>query len=282
MTFTKPDHALTGIPALHRITLEDLHNGLDGGKFSSVDLVNVYIARISEVNEVIRAVIEINPDAVAIANKLDEERQANGRRGPLHGIPILIKDNMVTLDKMESCAGSTVVLGARPGKDSRIVQMLRAAGAITLGKTNLTEWAGWRTWNNTSGWSARFGLTLGAYCENMKSGGSSSGAAVAAAFGLAWAAIGSETDGSIVSPSSKACVVGLVPNDGMIPLSLQQDVAGPITRTVKDAAYLLQALVEHKHTEPIVDYARSCVSTKLDSLRIGVPRTSISSQTTYS
>lgn len=201
---------MTGIPALHRITLEDLHNGLDGGKFSSVDLVNVYIARISEVNEVIRAVIEINPDAVAIANKLDEERQANGRRGycfirlcflssikliqkrPLHGIPILIKDNMVTLDKMESCAGSTVVLGARPGKDSRIVQMLRAAGAITLGKTNLTEWAGWRTWNNTSGWSARFGLTLGAYCENMKSGGSSSGAAVAAAFGLAWAAIGSE------------------------------------------------------------------------------------------
>ena len=201
---------MADIPALHRITLEDLHYGLDDGKFSSVDLVNVYLARISEVNDVFRAVIELNPDAVAIANEMDEERRAYGRQGylflclcfvpnitliqqrPLHGIPVLIKDNMVTLDKMESCAGSTVLLGARPGKESRIVEVLRAAGAIILGKPNLTEWAGWRTWNNTSGWSARFGLTLGAYCENMKSGGSSSGAAVATTLGLAWAAIGSE------------------------------------------------------------------------------------------
>ena len=177
---------------MHSITLEDLQNGLDGGKFSSVDLVKVYLARIAEVNDYFRAVIETNPDAVAIANALDDERWAHGRRGPLHGIPMLIKDNMVTLDKMESCAGSTVLLGTRPGRESRVVEMLRAAGAIVLGKTNLTEWAGWRTWNNTSGWSARGGLTLGAYCENMKSGGSSSGAAVAATLGLAWAAIGSE------------------------------------------------------------------------------------------
>ena len=177
---------MASIPALQRITLEGLHNGLDGGKFSSVDLVNVYITRTSDVKEAFRAVIEMNPDAVAIASELDEERRVHGRRGycficrclsptitliqqrPLHGIPILVKDNMVTIDNMELCAGATVLLGTRPGKESRIVEMLRAAGAITIGKTNMTEWAGWQTWNNTGGWSARFGLTLGAYWENMK------------------------------------------------------------------------------------------------------------------
>ena len=177
---------------MHSITLEDLQNDLDGGKFTSVDLVDVYLARIAEVNHYFRAVIETNPDAVAIAYQLDKERRICGTRGSLHGIPILIKDNMVTLDNMESCAGSTVLLGAKPGRESRVVEMLRAASTIILGKTNMTEWAAWRSWNDTSGWSARGGLILGAYCENMKSGGSSSGAGIAATLGLAWAAIGSE------------------------------------------------------------------------------------------
>ena len=192
--------------------------------------------------------IEVNPDALTIADELDKEFKEKGARSPLHGIPILIKDNIDSADKMQTTAGSLALLGSKPQKDSFIVKQLRAAGAIILGKTNLSEWANMRSTHSTSGWSGRGGLTKNPYALDRNTSGSSSGSGAAAAANLCTAAIGTETDGSVVSPSSLNGLVGIKPTVGLvsragiIPISHSQDTAGPMARTVRDAAVLLGAL----------------------------------------
>ena len=198
--------------------------------------------------------IELNPDALEIADALDRERKDKGPRGPLHGIPILIKDNIDTADRMATTAGSLALVGAKPPKDAFLVERLRKAGAVLLGKTNLSEWANIRSNDSTSGWSGRGGLTRNPYALDRNPSGSSSGSAAAVAASLCAAAVGTETDGSIVSPSSVNGIVGLKPTvglvsrSGIIPISHTQDTAGPMGRTVRDAAILLGALAAPTRT----------------------------------
>ncbi|KAI0192132.1 putative amidase [Astrocystis sublimbata] len=251
------------VPSLQNATIAELSSLLENGSIKSADLTKAYLARIDEVNEYFRAVIETNPDAVEIARVLDLEQTTTGRRrGPLHGIPILIKDIFNTKDSMETTAGALCLLGDRTHKDAAVVAKLRAAGAVILGKTNMSEWGNVRTVNGGSGWSARGGLTRGAYVENMKASGSSSGSAVSAALGLAAACVGAETDSSIISPSSRANVVGLKPtyglisSEGAIPVAWNQDTPGPIARTVADIAYLLDVLAEQPNGS-VNNYATS-------------------------
>jgi amidase len=219
--------------------------------FSAVALTRKYLARIEEVDKrgpAINAIIELNPDALAIARDLDRERARKGPRGPLHGIPVLIKDNLDTCDRMSTTAGSLALVGSRPLRDSFVAQKLREAGAIILGKTNLSEWANFRSSRSTSGWSGRGGLTRNPYVLDRNPSGSSSGSAVAVAANLCAVAIGTETDGSILSPSSVNGIVGIKPTvglisrSGIIPIAHSQDTAGPMARTVTDAAILLGAL----------------------------------------
>ncbi|KAK3292121.1 amidase signature domain-containing protein [Chaetomium fimeti] len=269
------------MPSLLNATVTDLTRALSDGRVSSVALTAAYLARIAEANGYFHAVIETNPDAMSIAKALDDEQRTKGRRGPLHGIPILVKDIATTLDKMETTSGSTVLLGTRCSQEARLVQRLRDAGAVILGKTNMSEWGAFRTISGGGGWSARGGLTLGAFCPNMKANGSSSGSAVATALGLAAACVGSETDGSIISPASRNGVVGfkptlgLVSSDGLVPLALKQDVPGPITRTVVDTAYMLDALAEEHPSREGVSYVSALSGTDLSGLRIGVPSSSL-------
>ncbi len=241
------------VPAfdLDEITIANLQEGMASGKWTARAVVEKYLARIEAVDRrgpALRAVIEINPDALAIAASLDKERQAKGPRGPLHGIPVLIKDNIDTADKMATTAGSLALVGAKPPRDAFLVERLRRAGAVILGKTNLSEWANIRSSRSTSGWSGRGGLTRNPYALDRNTSGSSSGSAAAVAANLCAAAAGTETDGSIVSPSSINGVVGIKPTVGLIsragiiPISHTQDTAGPIARTVSDAAVLLAAL----------------------------------------
>ncbi len=200
--------------------------------------------------------IELNPDALEIADALDKERKDKGPRGPLHGVPVLVKDNIDTADKMATTAGSLALVGARPPKDAFIVERLRKAGAVLLGKTNLSEWANIRSNNSTSGWSGRGGLTRNPYALDRNTSGSSAGSAAAVAASLCAAAVGTETDGSIVSPSSVNGIVGLKPTvglvsrSGIIPISHTQDTAGPMARTVRDAAILLGALAAGDPDDP--------------------------------
>jgi amidase len=231
-------------------------------------------------------VIEVNPDALAIADALDAERKQKGPRGPLHGIPILIKDNIATADKMETTAGSLALVGSKPPQDAFVVKKLREAGVVLLGKTNLSEWANIRCSYSTSGWSGRGGLTRNPYALDRNTSGSSSGSAAAVAANLCAAAIGTETDGSIISPSSVNGLVGIKPTiglasrTGIIPISPTQDTAGPMARTVRDAAALLGALVgsdpEDKATVPSAmlaqrDYTKF-TNEDLTGIRIGVAR----------
>ena len=196
----------------------------------------------------INSVIELNPEAVQIAKALDAERKAGKLRGPLHGLPVLLKDNIATGDRMSTSAGSLALAGVRAARDAHIVKRLREAGAVVLGKTNLSEWANIRSTRSTSGWSARGGLTRNPYALDRNTSGSSSGTGAAIAAGLAPLGVGTETDGSIVSPSSINGLVGLKPTvgrvsrDGIIPISHTQDTAGPMTRTVADAALLFAAM----------------------------------------
>lgn len=276
-------------PSLLTITIDEISRGLDENKFTSVDLVRAYIARIKEVNDDVHAVLEVNPDAITIARQLDKERKQYGRRGPLHGVPILLKDNIYTNDRTNTTAGSYAFLGARKAEEGTIVTRLREAGAILLGKTNLSEWANFRSTNATGGWSARGGQTLGAFVKKQASGGSSSGSAVAISLGLATISLGTDTDGSISYPAQRSNVVGvrattgLTPRDGVIPLSDRQDTVGPITQTVKDAAYLLTAIAgSSKHDnatssipfDEVPNYVESCQGTKLRGIRLGVPHVS--------
>ncbi|KAI0125400.1 amidase signature domain-containing protein [Xylariales sp. AK1849] len=229
------------------ISIAQLGELLDSGSITSYDLVDLYFHRIKEVNDQVHAVIEVNADALAIAQELDDERQNGLARGPLHGIPILIKDNYATTDAMSTGAGSVCLARTRPGQEATVVAKLRKAGAIILGKTNLDEFSGVRG-NSTSGWSPRGGQTFGAYVDHQTACGSSSGSGVAASLGLAAAALGTETSGSITCPAMVNNVVGLKPTVGLtsrygvVPITMRQDTTGPIAQSVSDAAFLLDAI----------------------------------------
>ncbi|KAF2023760.1 amidase signature enzyme [Setomelanomma holmii] len=245
-------------------------------------------------------VTEINPDALAIAKELDEERARGKLRGPLHGLPILIKNNIATKDRMNNTAGSWSLRGAKVPRDSTVAAKLRKAGAIVLGKSNLSQWANNRSINSSNGWSAYGGQTYGAYYPNQDPSGSSSGSAVASSLGLAFGSLGTETDGSILSPSELNNIVGIKPTVGLtsrslvIPFSEHQDSVGPMARTVKDAAYILQAIAgpdqydnytsaipwasnSTKYSVP--DYVAACQFDALRGKRIGVPSNAIGTRT---
>jgi len=265
--------------AFDEATLAALAARLQGGRVSAKALAAAYEARIAAIDQRaprINAVIEINPDALPIAAELDRERKIGRVRGPLHGIPVLIKDNIATADRMQTTAGSLAFVGVKPPRDAFIVKRLREAGAVILGKNNLSEWANFRSTRSVSGWSARGGLTRNPYALDRNSSGSSSGTAVAIAANLAAVGIGTETDGSIVSPASACGVVGfkptvgLVSRDGIVPISHSQDTAGPITRTVTDAAVLLTVIAGGE--KPADDYSRRLDVDGLRGARIGVAR----------
>jgi amidase len=262
---------------------------MQAGQLTSRELTTAYLNRIEELNQrgpCLRAVIEINPDALAIADQLDQERSAGRVRSPIHGIPILIKDNIASADRMETSAGSLALIGAKPLKDAAVVARLRAAGAVLLGKTNMSEWAGYRSSLLVSGWSARGGQTLSPYALDRDPNGSSSGSAVAVAADMCVAAIGTETHGSIVEPACTCSIVGLKPTVGLvsragiIPISMSQDTAGPMARTVEDAAILLSviagpdpedsATISGRPKIQSVDYAADRLQRGLRGARIGV------------
>jgi amidase len=268
------------IPAfeLDELTIADLQARMKSGKYTSRSLTEKYLARIESIDRKgpgLNSVIEINPDAAAIAEALDRERPGNGARGPLHGIPVLIKDNIDTADRMATTAGSLALVGSRPAQDAGVVRRLREAGAVILGKTNLSEWANIRCSYSTSGWSGRGGLTKNPYALDRNPCGSSSGSGVAVAANLCAAAVGTETDGSINSPSSANGIVGIKPTvglvsrSGIIPISHSQDTAGPMCRTVHDAAIMLSALADH---ERAADYVKALDPRGLKGTRIGVAR----------
>jgi amidase len=236
---------------LDEITISTLQEGMKSGKFTAHSLVEKYLRRIEDIDKHgpgLNSVIEINPDALATAEALDEERRAKGARGPMHGIPVLIKDNIATHDRMSTTAGSLALVGSAPPKDSFVAERLHAAGAVILGKTNLSEWANIRSSHSTSGWSGRGGLTRNPYVVDRNPCGSSSGSGVAVAANLCAVAVGTETDGSVVCPSSANGIVGIKPTVGLVsrfgivPIAHSQDTAGPMARTVTDAAILLGAL----------------------------------------
>ena len=258
---------------LAELSITQLQEGLTTGRWTSSHLVEQYIARIGFIDKqgpTINAVLELNPDAAPIAADLDRERKDKGPRGPLHGIPILVKDNIETRDRMMTSAGS-LALATPATKDAELVARLRAAGAIILGKTNLSEWANFRSSHSTSGWSGRGGQTRNPYALDRNPSGSSSGSGAAVAASLCAAAIGTETDGSIVSPSSINGIVGikptlgLIPGAGIVPISHRQDTAGPMARTVADAAILLGALTG-------ASYGQALEPNGLKGARIGVAR----------
>jgi amidase len=275
---------------LDEITIGDLQDGMKSGKFTARSLLAAYSARIDEIDKqgpAINSIIELNPDALSIADSLDRERKAQGPRGPLHGVPVLIKDNIDTADKMMTTAGSLALVGSKPAQDSYVAQRLRAAGAVIVGKTNLSEWANIRSSHSTSGWSGRGGLTRNPYALDRNPCGSSSGTGAGISANLCAAGIGTETDGSIVCPSSSNGLagikptVGLVSRSGIIPISHSQDGAGPMCRTVRDAAILLGALTGVDLQDPataasqgksFADYVQFCDPNGLKGARIGVAR----------
>src|SRR5215211_4497966 len=241
VAIANPASALPAAFEFDELTISDLQQGLQSGKYSSRELVEKYSDRISEIDKkgpALYSVIEMNPDAEKIATELDRERKERRSRGPLHGIPILIKDNIDTHDRMMTTAGSLALVGARPARDAFVAQRLREAGAIIIGKTKLSEWANFRSNKSSSGWSGRGGQTGNPYALDRNPCGSSSGSGAAVAANLCAAAIGTETDGSIVCPSSANSLVGIKPTvglvsrSGIIPIAHSQDTAGPMTRTV--------------------------------------------------
>ena len=272
------------------ITIDELTNGMKSGKYTARSITEEYIKRIKQIDKsgpAVNSVLEVNPDALKIADDLDKEYKEKGPRGPLHGIPVLIKDNIDTADGMNTTAGSLALLGSKPIKDSFVVKQLRAAGAIILGKTNLSEWANIRSTHSTSGWSGRGGLTKNPYALDRNCSGSSSGSGAAASANLCAVAIGTETDGSVVSPSSLNGLVGIKPTVGLvsragiIPISHSQDTAGPMTRTVRDAAILLGTMTgvdsEDEYTKESKgkshkDYTKFLDANGLKGARIGVFR----------
>ena len=275
---------------LDEITIAELQEGMNSGRYSARSITEKYLARIEAIDKqgpLLNSVIEVNPDALAIADALDKERKEKGARGPLHGIPVLIKDNIDTADRMATTAGSLALVGSKPPKDAFLAQKLREAGAVILGKTNPSEWANIRSSRSTSGWSGRGGLTKNPYTLDRNCSGSSSGSGAAAAANLCAVAVGTETDGSIVSPSSVCGIVGIKPTvglisrTGIIPISHTQDTGGPMARMVRDAAILLGALTgidpEDKATvesrgKSFSDYTQFLDPKGLQGARIGVVR----------
>lgn len=276
---------LATFPSLLDVELDDLVMGMEKQMFTSVDLVRAYTARILEVNSTLHMVTELNPDALAIASSLDAQRKNGTILGPLHGVPILIKNNIATADQMNNTAGSWSLLGAKVPQDSTMAAKLRKAGAVILGKTNLSQWANYRSDNTSNGWSAHGGQTYAAYYPQQDPSGSSSGSGVASSVGLALASLGSETSGSILSPSDVNNLVGIKPTVGLtsrylvIPISEHQDTVGPMARTVKDAAHVLQAIAgpDPKDNyssaypfETMPDYVAACQTSSFEGARIGV------------
>lgn len=275
---------------LEELTLADLQRGMVSGRFTSVSLCKAYLGRIDQLDRqgpTLRAVLQLNPDALAIAAALDAERKGGRARGPLHGIPVLIKDNIGTHDRMTTAAGSRALASSVPPRDSFVAERLRAAGAVIIGKTNLSEWANFRSTHACSGWSGLGGQTRNPYALDRTPSGSSAGSGTAASANLCAVAVGTETDGSITSPSSVASLVGIKPTvglvsrSGIIPISHSQDTAGPMARTVTDAAILLTAIagVDPRDSattdasgQAAIDYTRFLRADGLRGARIGVAR----------
>jgi len=274
---------------LSEVTVSQLQDGMRTGHWTARALAEQYLARIDAMDQKgpsLHAVIETNPDALAIADALDAERRTKGARGPLHGIPVLVKDNIDTADRMHTSAGSLALAASTASRDSSVAQRLRDAGAVILGKTNLSEWANFRGRHSISGWSGRGGQCRNPYVLDRSPSGSSSGSAAAAAASLCAVAVGTETDGSITSPGS-ACslvgikpTVGLVSRAGIVPISHTQDTAGPLARCVADAAALLTALAGSDPRDPATrragahgtDYTRALDPDGLRGLRLGIAR----------
>jgi amidase len=276
--------------ALEEKTIADLQAAMQRGEYTARALVEQYLQRIESLNTQgpsLRAVIETNPDALAIADAVDAERKAGHMRGPMHGIPVLLKDNVATKDRMQSTAGSFALMGAQVPRDAFIAARLRDAGAILLGKANLSEWANFRSTHSSSGWSGRGGQARNPYALDRSPSGSSSGSGAAAAANLCVVAVGTETDGSVTSPSAACSLVGLKPTVGLlsragiVPISHTQDTAGPMARTVRDAAILLGAMVGVDERDgataasagrSTTDYTKALDPAGLRGARIGVVR----------
>ena len=275
---------------LDEATVASLQEGMASGRWTAPALTERYLARIEAVDRAgpkLNAVIEVNPDALPIADSLDAERKAKGVRGPLHGIPVLVKDNLDSGDKMRTSAGSLALAEGSAPRDSTVVARLRDAGAVLLGKTNLSEWANFRSTRSTSGWSGRGGLTRNPYVLDRNACGSSSGSGAAASANLAAITIGTETDGSIVCPASICGLVGIKPTVGLvsragiIPISATQDTAGPMCRTVADAAAVLTVIQGYDARDPATaairnrtapDYLAGLGPDGLQGARLGMAR----------
>ncbi len=275
---------------LNEITIDALQEAMKNGKLTSERITKMYLKRIKEIDTKgpgLNAVIEINPDAIQLANSLDRERKAGKLRGPLHGIPVLVKDNINTLGKMMTTAGALALKGNYAAKDAFIIERLKEAGAVLLGKTNLSEWANFRSSRSTSGWSSRGGQTKNPYVLDRNPSGSSAGSGAATSANLCTIAIGTETNGSIISPSSMNGLVGIKPTvglwsrSGIIPISATQDTAGPMARTVRDAAILLGALTGVDSADSITneskgksftDYTKFLDHDGLKGKRIGIEK----------
>lgn len=287
------DSVRAGNPAdfeLNEMTIDELQEKMQAGVYTSAMLTDLYLQRIAAVDKdgpALNAVIEINPDARVIAEQMDRERKEGKLRGPLHGIPILVKDNIDTADKMMTTAGSIALEGHKAKQDAFIIGQLRNAGAVLIGKTNLSEWANFRSTRSSSGWSSRGGQTKNPCVLDRNPCGSSSGSAAAVAANLCTVAVGTETDGSIIAPSSFTGIVGMKPTvgllsrSGIIPISKTQDTAGPMTRTVKDAAILLAVMVGVDETDPVTletkdrakkDYTSFLDVNALKGKRIGIEK----------
>jgi amidase len=282
--------AATTTPELEEITLGELQDAMKSGRWTARHIAEGYLARIDALDKrgpAVNAIIELNPDALSIADAMDRERKAGHVRGPLHGIPVVIKDNIDTADRMATSAGSLALAENHAARDAFIVSRLREAGAVILGKTNLSEWANFRSTHSTSGWSGRGGLTKNPYVLDRNACGSSSGTGTAIAANLAAIGIGTETDGSVVCPSSASGLVGIKPTlglisrAGIIPIAHSQDTSGPMARNVRDAAILLGILTGADERDPITassrskghaDYTRFLDPDGLKGARIGVAR----------
>jgi len=275
---------------LEEATIEKLQNKMKSGEYSSRSITQIYLDRIARVDKggfLLNSIIELNPEALAIADELDQERKNGKVRGSMHGIPVLIKDNIDTADKMQTTAGSIAMEGNIAKTDAFIVKQLRDAGAVILGKTNLSEWANFRSDRSSSGWSSRGGQTKNPYILDRSPCGSSSGSGAAVAANLCAVAVGTETNGSIACPASMNGVVGIKPTvgllsrSGIIPISATQDTAGPLTRTVADAAILLGVLsaidpkdkvTEESKGQENIDYTKFLDKNGLKGKRIGIEK----------
>jgi amidase len=287
-----PAQADHGVPPFRfeEATIAELQAAMAAGRLTARELTRAYLQRIRRIDHSgiqLNSVVEVNPDALDIAAELDGERRGGRDRGPLHGIPILVKDNFATRDRMQTTAGSLALLGSRVPRDAFVVRRLRRAGAVILGKLNLSEWANFRSLQSSSGWSARAGQCLGPYVLDRNPCGSSSGSGAAVAANLAAASLGTETDGSIVCPSSHNALVGIKPTlgltsrSGVVPIAHSQDVTGPMARTVADAATVLGPMTGVDPRDPatadsrghaVGDYRRFLDPDGLRGARVGVWR----------